>query len=165
MPNVNNEIKAKNVRVLDSNKNMIGVLPTKDAIKMAESEGLDLVEVSPGADPPVCQIISFGKYKYNVQKKVKETKKKQKITTLKEVKIRHVIGEHDYIIKLRNIRKFIENKDKVKIIMFFKGREVDHIDLGMKLMERVKNDLQDVAKVDNESREGMRHLTMLLSAI
>lgn len=160
---VNDKIKSPKVRLIDENGEMVGVVSTREAIDMAKEAGLDLVEVSPNAEPPVCKILDYGKYKYQLQKKQAEARKKQKIVTLKELKIRPGIEENDYQVKLRSARKFIEEEDKVKITMRFKGREMAHQDLGMKLFERIKEDLSDITKVDFGPKMEGRQAVMIVS--
>jgi len=142
---------------------MIGVLPTREALWRAREAGLDLVEISPNADPPVCKILDFGKYKYEQQKKKNEAKKKQKIVEIKEIKIRPNIDDHDYDVKMRQARSFIGEGDKVKITLRFRGRELAHLDLGMKVLERVKGELEGIAKVEQMPRMENRQMVMVLA--
>ena len=142
---------------------MVGVVSIKEALEMAQEANLDLVEVSPNADPPVCKILDYGKYKYQQQKKQAEARKKQKVITVKEVKVRPSIEENDYQVKMRNARKFIEEEDKVKVTMRFRGREMAHKDLGLKLMNRIKDELEDIAKVDYGPRLEGRQALMIMS--
>jgi len=143
---------------------MLGVMPTKKAIELAEEAGLDLVEVSPGAAPPVCKILDYGKYKYEQQKKAAEARKNQKIVDVKEVKIRPATEEHDYQVKMRNARKFLENGDKVKVTMRFRGREMAHQDIGMDLLKRMIDELADIGKVDLHPKMEGRQIIMVLSS-
>ena len=131
-PRTNDRIRAPEVQVISSDKKNLGTLPTKAAIEMAQQEGLDLIEISPNANPPVCKITDIGKYKYDLQKKANKAKKKQKIINLKEIKLRPVTEIHDYNFKLKNAKKFLEKGDKVKFTVRFKGREMQHTHLGMK---------------------------------
>lgn len=161
-PKANGQIRATTVRVVDEHGEMLGVFALQDAIKMAEKLGLDLVEISPGAQPPVCKIIDFGKYKYQLQKKEHEKRKHQKIVQLKEIKLRPTIGEHDYQVKLRSIHEFIQEGDKVKITLRFRGREFSHQDIGREVLQRVKRDTEEYAKVELEPRLEGKQLMMQL---
>jgi len=142
---------------------MIGVLPTREALYRAMQEGLDLVEISPGADPPVCKILDFGKFKYEQQKKRNEARKKQKIVEIKEIKVRPNIDDHDYDVKMRQMKNFIAEGDKVKVTLRFRGREMAHVDLGMRVLERVKAELDPVAKVEQMPRMENRQMVMVLT--
>lgn len=142
---------------------MIGVVPTREALWRAREAGLDLVEISPNADPPVCKILDFGKYKYEQQKKKSEARKKQKIVEVKEIKIRPNIDDHDYDVKMRQAKGFIQEGDKVKVTLRFRGRELAHIDLGMKVLERVKNELDPIAKVEQMPRMENKQMIMVLT--
>jgi len=142
---------------------MIGVVSINAALEAAEEAGLDLVEVSPQADPPVCKILDFGKYKYEAQKKKNEAKKKQKVIEVKEIKLRPNIDDHDYEVKMRNARRFIEDGDKVKVTMRFRGREMAHQDLGMNVLNRVRDELDEKAKVESMPRMEGRQMTMVLA--
>lgn len=143
---------------------MQGVMSVPEALKLAEEAGLDLVEVSPNADPPVCKILDYGKYKYEQQKKAAEARKKQKTIDVKEVKIRPGIEDHDYQVKMRNARRFLEDGDKVKVTMRFRGREMAHQDIGMDLLNRMIEELADVGKVDLPPKMEGRQVIMVLSA-
>ena len=151
------------VRLVDENGNQVGVVPTRQALDMAREAGLDLVEVSPQAKPPVCKILDYGKYKFQLQKKASEARKNQQIVTVKEITIRPRTDDHDYDVKMKNARKFLERGDKVKFNLRFRGREMAHQDLGLEMMERIESDLQDVAKVDQKPRQEGRNMNMLLS--
>jgi translation initiation factor IF-3 len=140
-------------------------MPTTEALKIAEDQGLDLVEVSPGAKPPVCKILDYGKYKYEQQKKAAEARKKQKTVDVKEVKIRPGIEDHDYQVKMRNARKFLTNGDKVKVTMRFRGREMAHQNLGFDLLKRMQVELEDVGKTDLAPKMEGRQIIMVLSAL
>jgi translation initiation factor IF-3 len=142
---------------------MIGVLPTREALWRAREAGLDLVEISPNADPPVCKILDFGKYKYEQQKKKNEARKKQKVVEIKEIKIRPNIDDHDYDVKMRQAKNFIGEGDKVKVTLRFRGRELAHVDLGMKVLERVKGELDEIAKVEQMPRMENRQMIMVLA--
>ena len=139
-PAINERINSKSVRVISEKGDMVGVLETRDAIKMAFDQGLDLVEVSPNASPPVCKIIDYGKYKYQLQKKQAEAKKKQKTFEVKEVKLRHGIEDHDYSVKLKSIQRFLSEGDKVKITLRFKGREMTYQQRGMDVLKKLESE-------------------------
>ncbi len=143
---------------------MIGVLPTRDAIQMAYSAGLDLVEIAAAADPPVCKILDLGKYKYEIQKKKNEARKKQKVIEVKEIKMRPGIDEHDYQVKMRSMRRFLEEGDKVKVTIRFRGRELVHQDLGLKVLDRVREELEDIGKVEQMPRIEGRQMVMVITS-
>jgi len=142
---------------------MVGVVTRNEALSRAMDTGLDLVEVSPNADPPVCKILDFGKYKYEEQKRRNEARKKQKVIEVKEIKLRPGIDDHDYDVKMRSMLKFIEEGDKVKVTMRFRGRELAHQELGMNVLMRVKDDLDKVAKMEQMPRMEGRQMTMVMS--
>ena len=142
---------------------MLGVVTRGEALVKASETGLDLVEVSPNADPPVCKILDFGKYKYEEQKRRNEARKKQKVIEVKEIKLRPGIDDHDYDVKMRSMIKFIDEGDKVKVTMRFRGRELAHQELGMNVLMRVKDDLDKVAKVEQVPRMEGRQMTMVMS--
>jgi translation initiation factor IF-3 len=142
---INQFIKVPEVRLVDFDGTMIGIIKTADALAKAQIKGLDLVEISPQASPPVCKIINFSKFKYEMEKKEKETKKKQKISHIKEVRIRSRISQHDLGIKIKRAREFIDGGDKVQLTALFSGREMQHKDLGIKIMDRIKESLADIA--------------------
>tara|TARA_R110002050_G_scaffold19460_1_gene56004 strand:- start:166 stop:606 length:441 start_codon:yes stop_codon:yes gene_type:complete len=144
---------------------MVGVVPTRDAIQRAVQAGLDLIEVSPNAEPPVCKILDFGKYKYELQKKKNEAKKKQKIVEVKEVKFRPMIGEHDFQIKLKAVFKFLGEGNKVKISLRFKGREMAHQQLGMKIFDRIQEEVTEMGTVENRPKFEGRQIIMLINPI
>jgi translation initiation factor IF-3 len=164
-PRSNEQIKAERVRVIDNNGEMLGVLSLKDAIYKAKSVNLDLVEISPNAEPPVCKIIDYGKYKYEIQKKSSDSKKKQKTVDIKEIKIRPNIGEHDYIIKIKAAIKFLESGNKVKISMRFRGREISKQDIAKNMFIRVKRDTENYGKIEVEPKMEMRQLLMIISPL
>ncbi|HIG09090.1 MAG TPA: translation initiation factor IF-3 [Alphaproteobacteria bacterium] len=145
---INNQITTDPIRVIDSEGNMLGILSLKEGIEKAEELGLDLVEVSPNAKPPVCKIIEYGKFKYAAQKKAAEARKKQKTVEVKEIKFRPNIDTNDYEIKMRSVRKFISAGDKVKITMRFRGREMTHQDIGVKVLRRIREDLDTTVKIE-----------------
>jgi len=161
-PRVNDQITVDKVRLVDAEGNMAGVVSTREALRMAEEAGLDLVEVSPNADPPVCKILNYGKYKYEQQKKANEARKKQKTVDVKEIKIRPGIEDHDYEVKMRSARRFLEDGDKVKVTMRFRGREMAHQEIGQKLLAQMKGELADVSKVEMEPRLEGRQMIMVL---
>jgi translation initiation factor IF-3 len=163
-PRVNDMISAKEVRVIDQNGEMKGVFSVQEAQRMADAAGLDLVEISPNTDPPVCKILDFGKYKYEQQKKAAEARKKQKIIDIKEIKISPRIDKHDYEVKMRNARRFLEEGDKVKVTMRFRGREMAHIDIGLNLLKKMKEELADVSTVELEPKFEGRQMIMVLAA-
>jgi translation initiation factor IF-3 len=142
---INQFIKVPEVRLVDFDGTMIGVIKTADALAKAQAKDLDLVEISPQANPPVCRIINFSKFKYEMEKKEKETRKKQKISHIKEVRIRPRISEHDLEVKIKHAREFIDGGDKVQLTALFSGREMQHKDLGIKIMDRIKESLADIA--------------------
>jgi len=142
---------------------MIGVVSTDEALSRAQEAGLDLVAVAPNADPPVCKLLDYGKFKYEAQKKAAEARKKQKHFDVKEIKMRPSIDENDYAVKMRNIQRFLEEGDKVKVTMRFRGREMVHQDLGMKLLMRVRDELEELAKVDQLPKLEGRQMTMVIS--
>jgi translation initiation factor IF-3 len=142
---------------------MVGVIGRNEALNMAATAGLDLVEVAPNADPPVCKILDYGKFKYEEQKKKNEARKKQKIIEVKEIKLRPSIDDHDYEVKMRSMNKFIEEGDKVKVTMRFRGRELAHQELGMNVLMRVRDDLEGIAKVEQMPRMEGRQMTMVVA--
>lgn len=156
-------IRVPQVRVIDAEGNQLGVMVTKDALAAAESIGLDLVEVAPTANPPVCRIMDYGKYKYQMSKKAKEAKKKQTVISIKEMKLRGKTEEHDFQFKVRNIRRFLSEGDKVKVSIIFKGREITHTELGMGMLKRVSEELKDVATVEAPPRLEGRNMSMVLA--
>jgi translation initiation factor IF-3 len=156
-------ITVDKVRVIDENGENIGVMYTREAIEQAASVGLDLVEVSPSADPPVCKFLDVGKFRYEAQKKANAQRKTQKTQDIKEVKMRPNIDTHDYDVKMRNVHKFIDNGDKVKITLRFRGRELAHQELGMDLLRRVQTDVEEVAKIEAYPRMEGRQMLMVLA--
>lgn len=151
------------MRVIDSNGNQIGIMGTRDAISVAAEESLDLVEVSPNADPPVCRIMDFGKYLFEQSKKTQSAKKKQKQIQIKEVKFRPGTDEGDYKVKLRNLNRFLEEGDKTKVTLRFRGREMLHQELGRQLLDRVENDLAELAVVEQRPKLEGRQMVMVLA--
>lgn len=151
----NEQIRVPQIRLIGANGEQIGIVPTKEGLRRAEEAGLDLVEVAPLAKPPVCRILDIGKYLYSIEKKEKEARKKQKVILVKEVKLTSKIGEHDFQTKVRNARKFIEHGDKIKLTMIFRGREITHIDLGKKVIQRFIEEISDISDVErNDGLEG-----------
>lgn len=163
-PRINDQITAEEIRVVDAEGEMRGLMNVPDAVKLAEESGLDLVEVSPNASPPVCKILDYGKYKYEQQKKASEARKKQKTVDVKEVKIRPGTEEHDYQVKMRNARRFLENGDKVKVSMRFRGREMAHQDIGLELLMRMKEELAEISKVELHPKMEGRQMIMVLAS-
>ena len=164
-PRTNDRIRAHEVQVIDSEGKNLGTLSTKEAIEIAKQEGLDLIEISPNANPPVCKIIDIGKYKYDLQKKANKAKKRQKIMNLKEIKLRPVTEIHDYNFKIKNAQKFLEKGDKVKFTVRFKGREMQHTDLGNKLMDRIINDTSSIGKVEVQTKFEGRQIIMIIQPL
>ena len=162
-PRVNEEIRSVQVRLIDQDGEMQGVMSARDAMLRAFSVGLDLLEISPNADPPVCKILDFGKYKYELQKKKNEAKKKQKVIEIKEIKVRPNIDENDYQVKLRAMKTFIDEGDKVKVTLRFRGREMAHQELGVKVLERIRADMDTATKVEQMPRMENRQMVMVLS--
>ena len=161
-PKANERIKALDVQVIGSEGNNLGVMQLKQAIQMAKDEGLDLIEISPNANPPVCKIMDMGKYKYDLQKKANLAKKKQKIVSLKEIKLRPGTEIHDYNFKIKNAKKFISKGDKVKFTVKFKGREMQHVELGKDLMKRIIEDTKDIGKVETHPKFEGRQMIMII---
>jgi translation initiation factor IF-3 len=161
-PRVNDRIRAPEVRLIGADGQNIGVVPPARALTLAEEAGLDLVEISPNATPPVCKIMDFGKFKYEQQKRESEARKKQKTIEVKEVKFRPNTDTHDYEVKLRNVTKFLENGDKVKVTLRFRGREMAHQNLGRELLERVASDVEGLGKVENMPKMEGRQMVMMI---
>jgi len=159
---VNEMISAKSVRVISDDGSQLGILPTQEAIELASDKGLDLVEVAPNADPPVCRIMDYGKYKYKTSKKVQETRKKGKAAQLKEIKLRPNTEEHDIETKIRNAKKFLIKKDRVKITLMFKGRELTYKDAAIVLLNRIAEDVKEEGSIDQEPKLEGRNMTMLI---
>ena len=163
--NINEEIEAPKVRLIDQDGESKGVVSISEAIAAAEAVTLDLVEISPGAEPPVCKIMDYGKYKYEQQKKEAEARKKQKTIDVKEIKFRPNTDIHDYEVKMRSVTKFLDHGDKVKITMRFLGREMAHQELGKDLLERVAEDTAEIGKIDSIPKMEGRQMTMLISPL
>ena len=164
-PKANDRIRAPQVQVIGSDGKNLGILATKEAISVAKQEGLDLIEISPNASPPVCKIIDMGKYKYDLQKKANKAKKKQKIINLKEIKLRPVTEIHDYSFKIKNAQKFLKKGDKVKFTVKFRGREMQHTHLGNELMDRIINDTAKLGKVEVKPKLEGRQITMIVQPL
>jgi translation initiation factor IF-3 len=160
---VNEEIKAVSVRLIDETGEMQGVMTVREAVQRAQSVGMDLLEISPNADPPVVKILDFGKFKYEQQKKKNEARKRQRVIEIKEVKGRPNIDENDYQVKLRAMRMFIEEGDKVKVTLRFRGREMAHQDIGIKVLERIRGDMDADTKVEQMPKMENRQMVMVLS--
>lgn len=158
----NEMIRAREVRVIGADGDQLGILQRQDAINMAKEAGLDLVEVAATSDPPVCRIMDYGKFKYEQQKKKADAKKRQSVVQIKEIKVRPKTDDHDYETKLKHIRRFLEDGDRCKVTVFFRGREIVHKDRGVAILDRMVQDLADVAKVEQEPRAEGRTLQMLL---
>ncbi|WP_159966468.1 translation initiation factor IF-3 [Profundibacterium mesophilum] len=164
-PRVNDRIRVPEIRLIGSEGENVGVVTPQRGMQLAEEAGLDLVEISPNASPPVCKIMDFGKYKYETQKREAEARKKQKTIEVKEVKFRPNTDTHDYDVKMRNVFKFLENGDKVKVTLRFRGREMAHQNLGRELLERVAEDTKDVGKVENMPKMEGRQMVMMIGPV
>jgi translation initiation factor IF-3 len=162
-PRVNDDIRVDEVRLIDQDGNQLGVVATREAIIKASDVGLDLVEVAPNVTPPVCKILDYGKLKYENQKKKSEARKKQKTIDVKEVKFRPNIDQHDYEVKMRAMRRFLEEGDKVKVTLRFRGREMVHQHLGMKVLDRVRTETEEMAKVEQMPMMEGRQMIMVLA--
>jgi translation initiation factor IF-3 len=162
-PRMNDAIRTRQVRLINADGENVGVVETLEALRQAQEAGLDLVEVSPDADPPVAKILDYGKFKFQEQKKQAEARKKQKIVEIKEIKMRPSIDDHDYDVKMRSIRRFFEDGDKVKVTLRFRGREMAHQQLGMAVLQRVKADVLEISKVESEPRLEGRQMVMVLA--
>ncbi len=160
---MNGAIRAPQVRCIDPDGEQLGVLDTREAISKAEDFGLDLVEVQPNVDPPVCKILDYGKYKYEAQKRANEARKKQKIIEVKEIKLRPNIDEHDYRVKMRNVVKFLSGGDKVKVTLRFRGREMAHQELGANVLTRVREETEEIAKIEAMPKMEGRQMIMVLA--
>jgi len=161
-PKANERIRAREVQVISSDGKNLGTLSTQEAINIAKQEGLDLIEISPNANPPVCKIIDIGKYKYDQQKKAHKAKKKQKVMNLKEIKLRPVTEIHDYNFKIKNAQRFLTKGDKVKFTVQFRGREMQHTDLGYDLMKRITDDTASLGKIEVKPKFEGRQIIMII---
>ena len=162
-PRINEEIRVREVQLIDATGHNHGPTPIQTALEMAQAAGLDLVEIAPNSAPPVAKLLDYGKYKYQAQKKAAEARKKQHVVEIKEIKLRPMIDDHDYDVKMRSMKRFFEEGDKVKITLRFRGREMAHQELGMKLLDRVKEETVPIAKVEAEPRLEGRQMTMVLA--
>ena len=164
-PRSNNRISSPDVQVIASDGENLGVISTNEAISMAKNQGLDLIEIAPNAKPPVCKIMDMGKFKYDAQKKANLAKKKQKIISLKEIKMRPVTETHDYEFKVKNAKKFISKGDKVKFTIRFKGRELQHSHLGNELMGKIKEDMKDIGRVELQPKFDGKQMIMVIQPL
>ena len=162
-PRINEEIRSREVQLIDTTGDNKGVVDFATAMGMAEAAGLDLVEISPNSTPPVCKILDYGKYKFQAQKKAAEARKKQKVVEIKEIKLRPMIDDHDYQVKMRSMQRFFEEGDKVKITLRYRGREMAHQEIGTKLLDKVKADVAEFAKVEQDARFEGRQVVMVLA--
>ncbi len=162
---MNQEITAATVRVIDQDGGMLGVMSLRAALDLAANVGLDLIEISPTAEPPVCKILDSGKYKYEQQKKKAEAKKNQKVVEIKEIKLRPVTGENDYQIKLKSVRKFLGEGNKVKVTVRYRGREITHQELGRRILDRMCIDIEDIGKVEFSPKMEGKQMVMILVAL
>ena len=164
-PRTNNRINSPEVQVISSDGDNLGIIKTNDAISRAKEEGLDLIEIAPNANPPVCKIMDMGKFKYDQQKKASKAKKNQKKVELKEIKLRPVTGIHDYTFKIKNAQKFLSKGDKVKFTVKFKGRELQHKHLGNQLMDKIIQDMQNIGKVELHPKFDGKQMIMVIQPI
>jgi translation initiation factor IF-3 len=160
---VNNSIRVREVRVVDANGNQLGIMATRDAMRLAEEKQLELVEIAPQAKPPVCRIMDYGKYKYEQSKREKETRKKQRIISVKEVKLRPNIEEHDFEVKAKNAVRFLKDGDKVKVTIMFRGREIVHTNLGQQLLVKMAEQVKDIATVERHPKLEGKNMIMILA--
>ena len=160
---INEEIRIREVRVTSAEGEQLGIMATRDALHMAEEQHLDLVEVAPKAKPPVCRIMDFGKYRYEQQKRDKEAKKKQKVITIKEVKLRPNIEQHDFDVKLKNALRFVQEGNKVKVTIMFRGRELSHPELGREVLQRVAAELKDTVSIERDAKLEGKNMIMILA--
>jgi translation initiation factor IF-3 len=161
--NVNRRIRAREVRLIDPDGKQLGVIPLMEALEIAASHGLDLVEVAPNVTPPVCRIMDYGRYKYQQSKKLQEAKKRQSTFQVKEIKLRPRTGEHDFQVKMRHAKRFLDNRDKVKVTVIFRGREMAHTEAGVALLQRVIEETSEFAVVEQEARKEGRIMVMVLA--
>ena len=160
---INGEVTAREVRLIGTDGEIIGIMSGREALKMAEEADTDLVEISPNATPPVCRLMDYGKFKYQEQKKAAEARAKQKIIQVKEIKLRPGTDENDYQVKMRNIKRFIEDGDKVKVTLRFRGREMAHQEIGMRQLERIREELAEMAQVESMPKLEGRQMVMILA--
>lgn len=163
-PRMNGGIVARQIRVIDADGEMRGVMSVREALALAQEVGLDLIEISPNAEPPVCKILDAGKYKYEQQKKAAEARKKQRVIEIKEIKLRPMIDDHDFGIKMKNAKAFLADGDKVKVTLRFRGREMSHQEIAQTLLKRVREELESVGKVESEPSFEGRQIVMILSS-
>ncbi|HOJ44409.1 MAG TPA: translation initiation factor IF-3 [Syntrophorhabdaceae bacterium] len=163
--NINEKIRAREVRLIDENGKQLGVVPTSEAVRLARERDLDLVEVSPKAEPPVCKIMDFGKYKYQLAKKAQEAKKKQTVIQVKEIKFGLKIEQHDLAFKVKHIRDFLADGNKVKVVIMFKGREILHVDMGEKLAQKIIDAVKDVGNLENRQKFDGRNIVMVFAPL
>ncbi|MDY3982969.1 MAG: translation initiation factor IF-3 [Veillonellaceae bacterium] len=161
-PRINEEIRAREIRVVSAENEQLGIMSVRDALALAEERQLDLVEVAPNGKPPVCRIMNYGKYRYEQQKREKEAKKKQKVITLKEVKLRPRIEDHDFYVKMKNASKFLGEGNKVKVTIMFRGRELSHPELGNEVLTRFASELKEQASIEKGAKLEGRNMTMIL---
>ncbi len=162
---INDRIEAREVRLVDQDGGMVGVVAIRDALTRAEDVGLDLVEISPNATPPVCKILDYGKFKYEAQKKANAARKKQRVIEVKEIKMRPSIDDNDYSIKMKKVREFLDEGDKVKVTMRFRGREMAHQHLAMNILEKVREDMADLAKIEQFPKLEGRQMIMVMAPL
>ncbi|MBO4294104.1 MAG: translation initiation factor IF-3 [Alphaproteobacteria bacterium] len=164
-PRINEDIKAKQVRLIDETGQNRGVVSIKEALAIADNAGLDLIEISPQTNPPVCKVLDFGKYKYEIQKRKNEAKKNQKVVNIKELKLRPAIDTHDYEVKLKQAKKFLSQGDKVKFTMRYKGRELSANNMGKEILDKIVEDLDTVGKVDSAAKLEGKQMSMIISPL
>ncbi|MCL2715298.1 MAG: translation initiation factor IF-3 [Alphaproteobacteria bacterium] len=162
-PRVNDDIRNAQIQLIDQHGQNLGTVETMLAIRMAQEAGMDLVEISPNTVPPVCKIMDYGKYKYSAQKKAAEARKRQKTVEIKEIKLRPMIDDHDYDVKMRAMLRFFEEGDKVKITLRYRGREMAHQEIGTKLLDKIKTDVSELAKVEQDAKFEGRQVVMVLA--
>lgn len=160
---INDMIRAREVRVIGAEGGQLGILSIREALQMAEEQGFDLVEVAPDAKPPVCRIMDFGKYKYQQSKRLQQAKKKQKVISVKEIKLRPKTEEHDYQFKTQHVRRFLEEGHKTKVTVVFRGREIAHAELGRRMLDRIVADMQDIGTLEQVPQQEGRNMTMVLT--
>jgi len=161
---INEEIRAREVRLTSATNEPLGIVQLRDALQMAAEQNLDLVEVAPTAKPPVCRIMDFGKFKFEQQKREKEVKKRQKIVTVKEVKLRPNIEDHDFEVKFKNAQRFLQDGDKVKVTIMFRGRELSHPELGRKVLDKMALQIKDIANIERGAKLEGKNMIMILAA-
>lgn len=160
---VNQDIRAREVRVIGSDGELLGVMPPAKAVQLAQEEGLDLVEISPNAEPPVCKILDYGKYRYEQQKKANEARKKQKVVDIKEILLRPNIDDHDFETKMKAARRFLDDGDKIKFVLRFRGRELSRMAIGLQVLDRVKATLEGLIKIEQEPKSEGRQTMMVVA--